>query len=390
MRFFVTVGVNAIMPPCIQQVQSRSSAIGDILRDLRAGIDPNSLSLVILYFSPRPDVEDLAQAVAQAFAPVPVIGCSTSGEIGLQGYAHDSLVAVGLSGPDFHASCLLLENLATLSSEETYRALKSLAEANRFSPPGLGRQFALTLFDGFCLKEEYLSSAIHAVLGDIPVCGGSAGDGLRMRCSDVLYGGRIHRDCVVVALIATNRPVHIFKSEHFLPCDERLVVTGADVAHRIVTEINGMPAAQEYARLIGGPRESLSAVQFARHPLMVRVGGINFVRSIIHAQEDDSLIFACAIDVGLVLRLGLGVDMALGLNETFAQIRQSIGEPDLVLGFDCILRRLEIEDKGEVHKIGAIMTTNKVAGFSTQGEHFQGMHINQTFTGIAIGQRSIS
>lgn len=377
------------MPSCIQQVQSRSSAIDDILRDLRAGIDPNGLSLVILYFPPRPDAEELAQAVARAFAPAPVIGCSTAGEIGPLGYIHDSLVAVGLSGPDFHASCLLLENLSSLGGEETQRALKSLVEANRFSPPGLGHRFALTLFDGFCLKEEYLSSAIHAVLGEIPVCGGSAGDGLRMQRSDVLYDGRIHRDCVAVALIATNHPVHVFKSEHFLPCDERLVVTGADVEHRIVTEINGLPAAQEYARLIGCPRDALSAVQFARHPLMVRVGGINFVRSIIQVQEDDSLIFACAIDVGLVLRLGQDIDMAACLTQTFAQVRQRIGEPDLVLAFDCILRRLEVEDKGLVDKIGAIMTANKVAGFSTQGEQFQGMHINQTFTGIAIGQRSV-
>jgi len=372
------------MAGCIWQVQSKAKDINGILGDLSAGFAGEPICLLILYFSPRDDAAALAAAVTQAFAPTPVIGCSTAGEIGCCGYGRDGLVAIGLGGPDFTASCALISNLSLNGTEQTQAALAGMLEAGR-KPPAGWRRFALTLFDGFSLREEQLSSAIHAVLGDIPVCGGSAGDGLRMEQSDILFDGRLHRDCVIVALVTTSRPLHVFKTEHFLPSAERVVITGALAEQRIVTEINGRPAASEYARLIGCPRQDLNTVRFARHPLMVRVGGRNFVRSILQARDDDSLRFACAIDVGLVLRLANPVAMAASLSQQFADIRQRIGPPELVLGFDCILRRLELEDKGELETAGAIMAANHVVGFSTQGEHFQGMHINQTFTGIALG-----
>ncbi len=52
-----------------------------------------------------------------------------------------------------------------------------------------------------------------------------------------------------------------------------------------------------------------------------------------------------------------------------------------------MLRLLEIEQKGIKAKIGQIMTDNNVIGFSTYGEQFNAMHVNQTFTGVAIGKK---
>ncbi len=66
---------------------------------------------------------------------------------------------------------------------------------------------------------------------------------------------------------------------------------------------------------------------------------------------------------------------------------RTIGPPQLVLGCDCILRRLESEREGFKDQIGRIFTANNVIGFATYGEQFNAMHLNQTFTGIAIGQR---
>jgi hypothetical protein len=49
------------------------------------------------------------------------------------------------------------------------------------------------------------------------------------------------------------------------------------------------------------------------------------------------------------------------------------------------LRRLETEREGIKDQIGAIFAANNVIGFATYGEQFNAMHVNQTFTGIAIG-----
>jgi hypothetical protein len=126
---------------------------------------------------------------------------------------------------------------------------------------------------------------------------------------------------------------------------------------------------------------------FSTYPVVVRVGGQYFVRSIGFVAEDESLQFFCAIDEGLVLTLAKGVDMVVNLNEAFDEVRNEIGTPQLVLGCDCILRKLEVEREGLTEQIGQIFMDNNVIGFATYGEQFNAMHVNQTFTGVAIGTR---
>ena len=55
-------------------------------------------------------------------------------------------------------------------------------------------------------------------------------------------------------------------------------------------------------------------------------------------------------------------------------------------GCDCFLRRLEAEFTGVVDEVSDFLRHHKVIGFNTYGEQFDGMHINQTFTGVVIGQ----
>jgi hypothetical protein len=46
---------------------------------------------------------------------------------------------------------------------------------------------------------------------------------------------------------------------------------------------------------------------------------------------------------------------------------------------------LEFEQSGLAKPINQLMVDNNVMGFSTYGEQYDGIHVNQTFTGIAIG-----
>jgi hypothetical protein len=112
------------------------------------------------------------------------------------------------------------------------------------------------------------------------------------------------------------------------------------------------------------------------------------VRSIQKVNPDGSLTFFCAIDEGLVLTVARGVDMIESLDAAFRDVRARIGVPQLVLGCDCILRRLELEQRSIKESAGKIMADNNVVGFATYGEQFNAMHVNQTFTGVAIGTRT--
>ena len=117
-----------------------------------------------------------------------------------------------------------------------------------------------------------------------------------------------------------------------------MVVTGAIPERRIATEINGFPAAEEYARAVGLELSQLNPLVFSAHPMVVKIGGADFVRSIQKVNPDGSLTFFCAIDEGIVINVAKGVDLVDNLNTLFGDIEQRIGPPRLVIGCDCILR----------------------------------------------------
>ncbi|HTH16859.1 MAG TPA: FIST N-terminal domain-containing protein, partial [Magnetospirillum sp.] len=297
------------------------------------------------------------------------------------------VMALGLAAPHFAASAVLLGDLSALDLRASGGAVRQALQAIRASAPQFGRDqmFAFTLIDGLCGSEEAVVSALHGALGEIPLCGGSAGDCLRFARTQVLHGGRWHDNAALFVLVATSLPFRVFKTEHFTVDEERAVVTAADLSRRIVTEINAEPAALEYARVVGLKLDTLTPQVFANHPMVVRVGGANFVRSIQKVNEDGSLTFFCAIDEGIVLRVARGIDLAENLEELFARLQGELGTPVLTLGFDCILRGLEMDEKGLRGAVGRMMADNNVFGFATYGEQYQAMHVNQTFTGIAIG-----
>lgn len=146
-----------------------------------------------------------------------------------------------------------------------------------------------------------------------------------------------------------------------------------------------MPAAEGYALLLGIEVKNLDPLAFAGAPMVVVIDGTNYVRSIQKINPDGSLTFYCAIEEGVVLRQANGVDLVKNLEQTFANIDAEIGHPDLVIGFDCILRKLEIAHHGLEQQVGEVFQRNNAIGFNTYGEQFRGVHVNQTLTGIAIG-----
>ena len=144
------------------------------------------------------------------------------------------------------------------------------------------------------------------------------------------------------------------------------------------------PAADEYARLVGVPREALSPQVFAENPVLVRNSALYHVRAIQEVQEGGALSFLSAIDEGLLLTLGKGQEIV----KTMAQeldLRDGRGRsPEFILGFDCVLRRIEIDHKQLTRQASEVLRDRKVLGFNTYGEQHCGVHVNQTFVGVAF------
>lgn len=151
-------------------------------------------------------------------------------------------------------------------------------------------------------------------------------------------------------------------------------------------EINGRPAASEYARLIGMPVEALTAAVFSASPVVVLIEGASYVRSIHTANADGSLTFFCAIDNGMILRIARAGDLYQNLTDSFAAIEADVGTPQLVIACDCILRRPEILRSADRQRIIDLLQAQRCTGFCTYGEQYRGLHLNQTLAGVAIGE----
>lgn len=355
---------------------------------LHAALDQPDIRLAVFYCAADYDLPALAAALHARFGDINLIGCTSAGEITPQGYGNGMLTGFSLSAPQLVAATQLikLDPFDSVATGAQVTALLAGLDAYRQSPPGPRDTFAFVLIDGLAMQEESLVSCVYAQLQGIQLVGGSAADDTRFQATYIYHGGRFHQNVAVLALVRSGLPFIAFRTQHFIKSDTRMVVTRADPARRIVHEINGKPAAREFARLLNLQTEQLTPMIFATHPVVVRIGGQYFVRSIAKVNEDESLTLFCAIDTGLVLTLAQGVDMVQNLQQAFDEVRAAIGPPQLVLGCDCILRRLESERDGIKERIGRIFVDNNVIGFATYGEQFNSMHVNQTFTGIAIGQ----
>jgi hypothetical protein len=356
--------------------------------EFHAAVFQPDLALVMFFCSSEYDLDELASELSRLFADVQVVGCTTAGEIGPAGCRDHSIAGASFSARSFTVASGLLSNLGEFVIESAHSLEQDLLQEleNLGTDVKPSNTFAFLLIDGLSMREELVTAALQNALGEIPLVGGSAGDGLQFGHTYVYANGRFHEDGAVVILVSTPLAFTLFQTQHFVPVGKRVVVTAADAEKRIVQEIDGWPAAEYYAELVGSHEDSLSPEGFADDPMVVVIDGTNYVRSIQQANPDGTLKFYCAIDEGMVLRTARGGDLVANLEQAFTEIRTTIGQPQLVIAFDCILRKLEIGRLKCGESVESVFQKNNVVGFNSYGEQYRGVHINQTLTGIAIGE----
>lgn len=374
----------------IRQAHSTATDAHQAVREFYASVQQSGMALVLFFCSSDFDRDVLAAELARLFAGIQVVGCTTAGEIGLAGYRNHGLAGVSFSAEICTAVSGYTGQLQQFEASDGHALAHRLLHQLESSATQSNEQnsFAFLLTDGLSVREEVVARTLQEALGMIPLTGGSAGDGLDFGKTYVYVDGAFRSDCAALTLVSTPLPFTAFKTQHLVSTDLRLVITQADTTQRVVKEINGLPAAEEYARLLGVRVQDLTPSRFAASPLVVMIEGNSYVRSIQKVNPDLSITFYCAIEEGVVLRLARGANLIENLEESFVRIRAQIGEPQLVIACDCILRRMEIVQNHQEERVGQIFKSNHVVGFNTYGEVFRGVHINQTLTGIAIGMGS--
>lgn len=376
------------MEKVIKVTSSTLENVDAAVAEINQQFDVASTTLLLLFFSTSYNKEALAKAVQQHFSSIMVIGCSTSGEIGLEGYNQHSITAIAFSSNDFQISAALYPHIKQLQLTQWHNKTIELYESHlsHFDIENKKEIFSLLLIDGLSRCEESFVRVVSKAMRGGPMIGGSAGDDLQFKQTYIFYNGEMHVDCGVLLLISTKLPFTIFKSQHVHATDKKVVVTGALPEQRVITELNGFPAAEEYARMLGftEPAQLTDAV-IAKNPVLVIIGNNEYVRSIQSVNKDGSITFYCAIDLGIVLRIAKGRDLYTSLENSINDIEHKIGDIQTMITFDCILRRLELLENDQLAEVGALLSKYNAGGFNTYGEQIDGLHMNQTCTGIAIG-----
>src|SRR5215216_5355162 len=160
-------------------VDARAAGVSATL-EARGGADPQ---LLLVFASFNYDLRELLDGVAEAAGDVPVIGCSTAGEIGPGPALSSGVVVVGFGG-DFEVTTAYASGLGERPrgvGEDIARALLPLSDTRH--------RLVIMLSDALAGDQQEMIRGAYGVLGaTVPLVGGGAGDNMRMVTSRQFYG----------------------------------------------------------------------------------------------------------------------------------------------------------------------------------------------------------
>ncbi|HEX8003351.1 MAG TPA: FIST N-terminal domain-containing protein [Mycobacteriales bacterium] len=362
----------------------------------RAALSGDDPRLLVVFCSDSYDLPALLRGVNDVAGDVPLVGCSTAGEIATSGPSDTSVVVTAFGGSGFDA----LTAASTGVSARLRAAGAEVASALR-PVDGKPHQVLLLLTDGLAGDQQEIVRGAYGVVGaGVPLVGGCAGDDLKMRATFQLYGREVLRDAIVAAAVSSDAPFGIGVHHGWRRVGEPMLVTRS--GGNRVRSLDDRPALDVYLERLAAPPEARAdPAAFTRfaltHPLgLSRRSGEPQVRFVAEADFEERSI-VCIAEVpqgGLAWFMEGDAESVLTATDTAcAAALAGLGGPPLgVLAFDCIARRGVLGEPGirnEIDRIGAVAGGAPVAGFYTYGEiartrGISGFH-NQTLVVLAVG-----
>src|SRR3989440_7047069 len=184
---------------------SRTAALS-AARSALAGTDPR---LLVVFAAIDHDPAAVLDGLGAAAPGVPVIGCSTHGEIAPGGPRDGTVVVAALGGPGFAVATAVAESVSGRQREAGTQVARCARELD-----GWPYRVLVLLTDGLVRDQESILRGAYGVLGaSMPYFGGAAADGWRMSGAYLLAGepggGRVLADAVVAATIASEGPLAV-------------------------------------------------------------------------------------------------------------------------------------------------------------------------------------
>ena len=168
---------------------------------VRAAIAGRRPSVVIVFASSELDLAAIIGEVRSAvMADVPVVGCTTAGEMSTAGPSVGGVVVVALGGPDFSVVTAVAENVDAGLREA---GAKVAATVSRLEPRPY--QVLLLLTDGLAGDQQEIVRGAYSMVGaQVPLVGGCAGDDLHMKSTSIFYDDRVLTNAIVGVAIGST------------------------------------------------------------------------------------------------------------------------------------------------------------------------------------------
>jgi hypothetical protein len=359
---------------------STSNKVSAVVDDLRSAWQGMAPRFIIYFASPTIDPGALAAEIKGAFPDAAQIGCTSAGEIVSGRMIKGGVAALGLPRELAGDPAVELATSIREQPENVIAALGRLGERLDMPVRSLSQDhLGLVLIDGLSQSEERVMDLLGDAC-DISFVGGAAGDDLHFRATYVAVDGRAATNAAAFAVLRPPHGFDLIKTQSFRPLPARLVATRVDEATRTVIEFNGRPAAEAYAAALAVSVEELPRL-FMRHPVGLMVGDDPYVRSPMRV-DGRGVVFYCNIKEGMELAVLESTDIVADTAKV-VQSRLAKGDVAALLNFHCILRTLELQDRGQTGAYGEIFSAVPTAGFSTYGEELIG-HVNQTSTMVCF------
>ena len=161
----------------IRIAQSCAKDPREAVEELYAGVAQPDATLVLFFCSSEFDRDALTAELARRFVGVPVVGCTTAGEIGPLGCRDHSIAGVSFATGACTAQIGHLEDLRRFRIADGVAVARALRRRMEQAVPESDARdsFAFLLVDGLSGHEEQIAHSLQQGLGDIPLIGGSAG-----------------------------------------------------------------------------------------------------------------------------------------------------------------------------------------------------------------------
>lgn len=322
--------------------------------------------------------QELLSGINSAADGIPVVGCTTSGEISSACLTTDSVVVLPMRSDTIRFHTASVTNV----SRDSFAAGVKLGEKFK----NLNYRYLQLFSDGLTGDATDIIEGVKQVLGkDVPISGGTAGDSGDFVKTYQYDGDQLLTDALVGVAFEGDFSFGTGVGHGWFPVGIAKQVTKA--ASNVVYELDGQPALKVYEKFLGHHASMLPAVG-VEYPL-----GLLGVQE--KSDEDDyflcratmgvdrakgSITFAGAVPQGSYVKMTMGnePDIIRAAQKATEGALQNIksqnasAQPKVIFMYSCMARKMVLGSKTEqeINLIRELVGKDvPIIGFYTYGEY---------------------